>query len=187
MDILYADTETYSPTPIKNGHYRYAEEVEVMLFAYAFNDGEVGVVDFTEGEMLPKKVADALTDPKYLKVFHNSAFDRTVIRSDLGIDIPVNQINDTMVQALSHGMPGSLDKLCGVLGVSLEQAKSDTGKNLIQLFCKPTPKNWKIRRATKETHPEEWKQFIKYAGTDITAMRVIHKKMPWIVTGKQKS
>lgn len=178
MKILYADTETYSTVPIKNGHYRYAEDVEVMLFAYAFDDGDVHVVDFTEGEVLPKKVQDALTDPEYMKVFHNSQFDRTVIREGLGIVIPAEQIHDTMVQALAHAMPGSLDKLCGVLGVPLEQAKSHTGKNLIQLFCKPTPKNWKIRRATKETHPVEWKQFVDYAGSDITAMRVIHKKMP---------
>lgn len=178
MKILYADTETYSTVPIKNGHYRYAEEVEIMLFAYAFGDDDIDVVDFTEGEVLPKRVSDALTDPEYIKVFHNSAFDRTVIRADLGIDIPVEQIHDTMVQALAHGMPGALGKLCGVFGVSLEEAKSDTGKNLIQLFCKPTPKNWKIRRATKETHFAEWKQFITYAGSDIAAMRAIHNKMP---------
>lgn len=178
MKILYADTETYSTVAIKNGHYRYAEEVEIMLFAYAFDDEDVKVVDFTEGEELPEHVKAALVDPDYMKVFHNSAFDRTVIRADLGIDIPTEQIHDTMIQAHAHGLPGSLDKLCAVMGVPLEQAKSNTGKNLIQLFCKPTPKNWKIRRATKETHPVEWQQFIDYAGSDITAMRVIYKKMP---------
>lgn len=178
MKTLYADTETYSPTALKNGHYRYAEDVEVMLFAYAFENDAPVVVDLVQGEEIPQNVIDALTDPDYRKVFHNSAFDRTVIREGLGIDIPTEQIHDTMVQALAHGLPGSLDKLCDVMGVSLKEAKSDTGKNLIQLFCKPTPKNWKIRRATPDTHLAEWKQFVRYAGTDITAMRSIDKKMP---------
>ena len=178
MKILYADTETYSTVPIKHGHYRYSEGVEIMLFAYAFDDDDVSVVDFTEGEFLPKKVVNALTDPTVLKVFHNSAFDRAVIRADMNVVMPINQIYDTMVQALAHALPGALDKLCAVLGVPLEQAKSQTGKNLIQLFCKPTPRNWKIDRATKETHPEDWQEFVDYAGSDITAMREIHKRMP---------
>lgn len=187
MSFLYCDTETYSPTPIKSGHYRYSETVEVMLFAFAFGDDPVQVVDLTANQDLPLNLVEALTDPKYTKVFHNSGFDRTVIREGLGIDIPVAQIHDTMIQALAHGLPGSLEILCGVMGVPLDDAKSKTGKNLINLFCKPSPANWKVRRATRVTHKPEWAQFIEYAGNDIKAMRVIHKKMPmWNYTGFER-
>jgi len=188
MTILYADTETYCEIPIKNGQYRYAEGVEVMLFAYAFDDDAVRVVDFTAGEELPDDVRDALTDPAITKVFHNSSFDRTVIREGLGIDIPVEQIHDTMIQALTHALPGSLGTLCSVMGVPVDEAKDKTGKNLINLFCKPAPKNWKVRRATRLTHKPEWAQFVTYAGNDIKAMRVIHKKMPmWNYRGIERS
>lgn len=33
-------------------------------------------------------------------------------------------------------------------------------------------------RATRETHPEQWRQFLLYAGMDIMAMRACHKAMP---------
>lgn len=187
MDILYADTETYSRIPIKNGHYKYAEDVEIMLFAYAFNDNDVEVIDLTAGEAIPDKVVKAMTDPAYTKVFHNSAFDRTVIREGLGVDIPVSQIHDTMIQALAHGLPGALGSLCEVMAVPLEDAKQATGKNLINLFCSPCPKNWKIERATKDTHPDEWEAFVEYADRDIRAMRVLHKKLPtWNYAGFER-
>lgn len=175
---LFLDTETFSPIPIKNGHYRYAEKVEIMLLAFAFEDEKPQVVDLTQNQTIPKGVYEAMVDPAVVKIFHNSAFDRTVLREGLDIEIPPEQIYDTMVQALAHGLPGSLDKLCSVMGVPVEAAKSASGKNLIQLFCKPTPKNWKIERATFETHPEDWKDFIEYAGRDIEAMRSILGKMP---------
>ena len=187
MEVLYADTETFSSIPIKNGHYKYSEDVEIMLFAYAFNDEDVRVVDLTAGETLPDKVVEALTNPYYTKVFHNSGFDRTVIRAGLDIDIPVSQIHDTMIQALAHGLPGALGTLCEVMSVPLEDAKQATGKNLINLFCSPCPKNWKIDRATKETHPEEWDAFVEYADRDIRAMRVLHKKLPiWNYSGFER-
>jgi DNA polymerase bacteriophage-type len=33
-------------------------------------------------------------------------------------------------------------------------------------------------RATRETHPEEWRRFLVYAGQDIVAMRECHRRMP---------
>ncbi|EDW3313484.1 DNA polymerase, partial [Salmonella enterica] len=70
-----------------------------------------------------------------------------------------------------------------VLGVAADKAKDKEGKALIQLFCKERPKNSKIRRATSKTHPEEWRRFVSYAGSDISAMREIYRKMPrWNLT-----
>ncbi len=65
-----------------------------------------------------------------------------------------------------------------MLGVPTNKAKDKEGKALIQLFCKPRPKNSALRRATGKTHPEEWKRFIAYAGLDIEAMREVHKRLP---------
>ncbi len=185
MQALYLDTETYSDVPIKCGTHRYAEGVEIMLFAYAFGNDPVQVLDLTAGEKLPDNLRDALTDPSVQKVFHNSAFDRTMIRHHFGIDIPVAQIHDTMVQALAHALPGSLGALCDIFGLGADEAKDKEGRALINLFCKPGPKNRKLRRATRETHPEDWQRFIDYAGRDITAMRALMAKMPkWNYTAK---
>jgi DNA polymerase len=83
-------------------------------------------------------------------VIHNSHFDRTVIRHALGIDISTSRIHDTMAQALSHGLPGSLGMLCEILGLPTDKAKDKDGQRLIQIFTKPLGKNRLLRRATRE-------------------------------------
>ena len=178
MRICWSDTETYSETPIRDGTYIYAENAEVMLWAYAFDDGPVKVWDLTTGDPMPEDLAAAIEDPDVTFIFHNSMFDRTVIRYALGIDIPAERIHDTMVMALALSLPGGLSVLCEVLGVPLEESKSLSGRDLIMLFCKPQGKNQKIRRRTRETNPEEWQEFIDYAGSDIKAMRSIYNRLP---------
>ena len=153
ITCLFEDTETFSATSITDGTYAYAADAEVMMFQYAFDNDPVTVIDLTAGEQIPKHVLDAQRDPDVLKVIQNSMFDRTVMRLAMGVEIPVDQIFDTMVCALAHSLPGSLATLCDVLGVDAPDVKDERGAELIQLFCRPRPKNSKIRRATRETHP----------------------------------
>lgn len=189
MSILYADLETFSETPINCGTHRYAEKAEVMLFAYALDDQPVKVWDLTTGQPMPPDLSAALNDPAVMTVWHNGGmFDSVVLRHALNIDLPPERIHDTMVQALAHGLPGSLSDLCDILGVASDKAKDKAGRQLIMLFCKPRPKNSKIRRATRSTHPEEWKRFVSYAGSDISAMREIYRKIPrWNFTPEERA
>jgi DNA polymerase len=178
MTQLWLDTETYCETDIKRGHHRYAEDVEVMLITWALDDEPPQLVDLTQGDAIPAALLEALADPLVEVVMHNSAFDRAVLRHALGVDIPVERVHDTMVRAQLHSLPGSLDKLCAVLRVDANAAKHKAGAGLIQLFCKPRPKNVKLRRATWRTHPEKWEEFCSYALADITAMREVYRKLP---------
>ncbi|EGG5425446.1 DNA polymerase [Salmonella enterica] len=189
LSILYADLETFSETPISCGTHRYAEKAEVMLFAYALDDQPVKVWDLTTGQPMPPDLSAALNDPAVMTVWHNGGmFDSVVLRHALNIDLPPERIHDTMVQALAHGLPGSLSDLCDILGVASDKAKDKAGRQLIMLFCKPRPKNSKIRRATRSTHPEEWKRFVSYAGSDISAMREIYRKIPrWNFTPEERA
>ncbi len=187
-DLLFFDTETFCETPIKSGTRRYAEDAEIMIASYAFGlDGAPGVTDLANGERLPREVQEALRDPYVTIVGHNfGSFDRIVIQEAWGFDIAPSRIHDTMVQALSHGTPGGLDKLCEIFGLTGADAKSEGGKNLIQLFCKPRPKNMKQRRATKATNPGEWQEFLDYARQDIPPMQRLYTMMPdWNYTHKQ--
>jgi len=178
-NILWGDLETYCDIPIKNGTHAYAEGAEVMLFAWALNDEPVSVWDLTAGEPIPSRLRKAIADPYTLLYFHNSHFDRTVLRHAMPELAPdISRWRDTMVQALAYGLPGALAALCEVLGVPQDKAKDKEGKALIQLFCKPRPKNSKLRRANSKTHPEEWKRFVAYAGLDIEAMREVYKRLP---------
>jgi len=83
-----------------------------------------------------------------------------------------------MVQALCHGLPGSLATLCDIFRLDADKAKDKRGRQLIRMFCMPQPANQKLRRKTRETHPAEWAEFIEYAKSDIRSMREIHKKAP---------
>lgn len=182
MTTLFLDTETFCEEPIKSGLHRYAEGVEIMTVQWAFDDGPVSVVEFPNADLI-----QTLVDEADEIVIQNSAFDRTALRHALGVEVPLEKIVDTMVQALAHGLPGSLDKLCTILGVPVDQAKDKAGKQLIQLFCKPRPKNSAIRRATKKTHPVEWGRFVDYARADIPSMRAVHKRLPkWNYPGNAR-
>lgn len=186
-NILWGDLETFCSIPIKNGTHAYAEGVEVMLFAWALGDEPVSVWDLTAGEPIPGRLRKAIADPDTILFFHNSHFDRTVLRHAMPELAPdITRWRDTMVQALAHSLPGALGALCEVLGVPQDKAKDKEGKALIQLFCKPRPKNSKLRRATSKTHPEEWARFVAYAGLDIEAMREVHMRLPkWNYQGTE--
>lgn len=187
MSYLFLDFETFSEADLKKvGSYAYAEHptTEVLICTYAFDDEPVRVWDCTDGSDMPGDLHRALRrlvkpNSRIKMVWHNgSMFDRLIMRHCWGFDIPVSNTIDTMIWAFRHALPGSLDALCEVLGVSADNAKDKRGKALIQRFSKPTPKNYKIRRYTAETHPDEWALFIKYAVSDITAMREVFHKLP---------
>lgn len=172
---LWLDTETYSATPIKSGTYRYAADAEVMLLAWAVDDGPVLVEDLTAASVSREFVA-ALREAHEVWA-HNAQFDRAVLAT-AGLVAPLDRWRCTMVQALAHSLPGSLDALCTILRVPQDKAKLRVGKDLVRLLCQPRPANIKLRRATRETHPVEWRRFMDYAGADIEAMREVHRRLP---------
>lgn len=184
MTTLWLDLETYCETPITHGTYRYAEGAEVLLIAYAFDDEPVRVLDITAGDSLD--IVQLLIDSADRVVIHNSNFDRTVLRCN-GIHIPLEKLDDTMAQALAHSLPASLGTLCDVLGVPQDKAKDKAGGKLIHLLTKPRPRNVKLRRATRETHPEEWAAFVEYARLDVDAMRDVSRRLPrWNNSGGER-
>lgn len=193
LERLFLDTETFSGVDLKKvGAYAYAEHptTEIMICTYAIDEGRVQTWDATESPKMPselRKALRAVVRKKAKIVMANGLlFDRLVIREKWGIDLPVCQIEDTMIMAFRHALPGSLDMQCQVLGVDAEHAKDKAGKALIKRFCKPTPKTYKVRRYTRETHPEEWAKFLKYARFDIIAMREVYWRIPdWGNTPKE--
>jgi DNA polymerase len=180
MRIVYGDTETYSECDLtKCGSARYAEDpsTEITIAQWAVDDGEPHVWDCT-AHGRPQPFIDLLLAPDTLLVFHNAAFDMVVMRAAWGLDIPPEKFLDTMVKGLAHGLPGSLDKIGQIVGLAADQAKDKRGRELIQLFAKPRPKNSKLRRATRETHPKEWDEFLSYSRQDVVAMRAIDQRLP---------
>lgn len=174
---LWTDIETYSEVSIRDGTDNYSRAAEIMLWAYAVDDAPVQVWDVTAGEAMPRELREALADESTLVVAHNAAFEASVFLHS-GYSITPSRYRCTMAQALAHGLPGALDKLCEIFGIGEDKAKLKDGNQLVQLFCKPQPKGRKLRRATRATHPTEWARFIQYCGNDVEAMRAIARKMP---------
>jgi len=187
----FHDLETFSDRDLKTyGTHAYAERAEVLLWAYALEDEPVRVWDVTADPKPPAALLEILQRPDTRHVWHNGGmFDRTILKHAqpaLHAMIPEAAWWDTMVQAYTHALPGALEILCDVMNVPMDKRKLKTGKGFIQLFCKPRPKNQTLRRATRQTHPQEWAEFVEYAGHDIEAMRVIHRKMPtWNYSGEE--
>jgi len=183
MTILWFDCETYSECDLKSaGTHVYAEHpsTEITVAQWAIDDGEPMVCDCTEPapHLMPAPLVALLKDPTITVIAHNSMFDRTLLRHCWGIDVPVERWQDTMIQAMAHGLPGSLDKIGQIVGLEASHAKDKRGRELIQLFCKPRAKNSTLRRATRETHPEQWAEFLEYSRQDIVAMRAISQRLP---------
>lgn len=177
--LLFCDLETYSDIPITCGAHRYAEAAEILLFAWASGDHPVEVWDCTTSAPMPDLLRDALENPQVMTVWHNGGmFDTLILRQVMGIDLPLARVHDTQVQALAHGLPGSLNTLCHLLDIPTEQAKNKDGRQLIHLFCKPRAANCLLRRASRDTHPEEWQHFMDYARQDTEAIRSLFRRMP---------
>jgi DNA polymerase len=196
MRELSIDIETYSSVDlIKCGVYKYVDspDFEILLFAYAWDDEPVQIIDFAQGEGLPEEVLKGLYDENILKTAYNANFERTCIGRHLYINEMIIGINEvepddftlspeqwrcTSVHALTLGLPGNLDGVAK--SMNLEVQKDAAGKNLIKYFsvpCKPTKVNGGRTRNFPEHAPEKWEQFKAYCIQDVEVERAIKKKI----------
>lgn len=180
---LIIDIETYSGVDIKKtGAFKYVEspDFEILLIAYAWNDGPVRVLDLTDPfahEELPD-VVSGIFDPDTVKVAHNSAFERAALSKHLGRDLPPEEWEDTMVLCAMNGLPMSLEAAGAAL--MLEEQKMDAGKRLIAYFCKPckpTVSNGGRTRNLREHAPAKWADFIEYCRRDVEVEQTIYYRL----------
>jgi DNA polymerase len=182
-DVLSIDVETYSSIDIKtSGAYKYCEapDFQILLFAYAFNDEEIKIVDFMNDEILPIKVSEALTNKNIIKTAFNANFERNSIRNYLGIPTPPEEWQCTMIKGLTMGLPGSLDMVSKAMHFEEDKQKMKEGKALIQYFCKPckpTKANDGRTRNLPEHDMEKWNIFKTYCIQDVEVERDIRNKL----------
>lgn len=173
---LYIDIETYSSVDIGAcGAYKYiaSPDFEILIVGYAFDDGEVVIVDLAQGEKLPAEFIQALTDPTIIKHAHNAVFERLSFKR-IGLDVPAKNWRCTMVKAAYCGLPLSLKDVSKTL--DLKDKKLDTGTMLIKYFscpCKPTKINRGRTRNYPKHAPEKWELYKEYNKYDVLAEREI--------------
>lgn len=120
--ILYGDLETYHPesNALRSGSHVYAQGCEVMLLAWAVDDGPVCVWDLTTGAPMPAALREELEAREVRILLLNAAFDRACLREALGLALPISRWWCSMAHAHLHSLPGGLDKLCEVLRLPQE-------------------------------------------------------------------
>ena len=179
---LFVDIETYSGTEIKGGAFKYMEDpaFEILLIAYALDDGPVQMIDLAgsvdRAEL--ETFIEFLTNPDVVKVAHNSAFERGAFTRWLGIDMPPEQWEDTMIMAAMNGLPMSLDEAGAAL--QLRDQKIKEGTLLINYFCKPckpTIANGGRTRNFPEHAPDKWERFAEYCRRDVEVCQAIYQKL----------
>ena len=167
--ILSIDIETvFSKDLSKCGVYSCCQDKEfhILLFAYAFDNEEVKIIDFTKNEKLPKEVLEALLDDNIIKSAFNANFERICISAYLNLYLSPKSWKCSQVHALSLGLPPSLERVGDVL--CLKNKKLKSGKNLIKFFNKGnSPKDY----------PQKWEEFKNYCIMDVKCEREIREKL----------
>ena len=178
--VLSIDLETFSDIDLSScGVYRYVEgDFHILLFAYAFDDEDVRVVDMACGEELPQEVQDAIFDETVIKAAWNAQFERTCLSRYFGNQLSPDSWQCSMVWAASLSLPLKLKTAAEVLKTG--EQKDDAGERLIKYFsvpCKPTKTNGGRTRNLPEHAPEDWELFKSYCMQDVRTERDIRHKL----------
>ena len=201
MKTLSLDLETYSDVNLaKCGVYKYAESqaFEILLFGYAVDGGAVQVIDLAQGETIPEKILDALTDDTVTKWAFNANFERVCLsrylpdlwrsldpfhdRHSLSKDC-ARFLNPagwkcSMVWSAYMGLPLSLEGVGAVL--NLDNQKMKEGRDLIRYFCVPckeTKTNGGRTRNLPSHAPDKWNLFKSYNKRDVEVEMAIQERL----------
>ena len=182
MHKLSIDLETFSSAPIgKTGAYRYIDspDFEILLFAYALDNGPVTVIDVANGEAVPEWLVEALHSPEYIKTAYNAPFEIGCLSKVYGPMEP-SQWRDTMLHGLYAGYTAGLDATGRALGLPEDKQKLNTGKALIRYFCvpcRPTKSNGGRTRNLPHHDPDKWRLFKEYNAQDVVTEMEIAKRL----------
>lgn len=182
MKHLNIDIETFSDVDIgKCGLYKYCDidAFQILLFAYAYDFGQVHVVDLMSGQIIPAQVVMDLHDPNIIKHAYNAAFEITCLNR-AGYQTPPDQWRCTMLHGLYLGYPAGLARLGEALGLPEDKRKMAAGKALIRYFClpcKPTKRNGGRTRNLPKHDPAKWKTFKAYNAQDVVTEMADYQRL----------
>ena len=139
--VLFRDYETRGMLPLdKVGVHRYAadHQTEVLCCAFAVDDGPVKL--WKPGDGIPVEFREAASNPNWIVVAHNAAFEMAIEelllapRYDWPL-IPLERQRCTLAMASTLALPGKLEKLADVL--ELSHRKDVAGHRLMLAMSKP--------------------------------------------------
>ena len=194
--VLAIDIETFSNVSLPSaGVYRYADDpsFEILLFAYAFDDEEVQIIDLASGEKLPVHIVEAIFDKNVIKTAFNAQFERVCLSKHFGTRLDPEGWHCTMVHALTLGLSGGLDQVAKAIDLPQDKQKMWEGKNLIRLFSVPRKRTVtntnqltlitgkhspeEYYRYGPQDKPREWERFREYCIQDVVVERELRRRL----------
>lgn len=182
MEHLSIDIETKSSVDIgKAGLYRYAQsdDFEILLLAYRHGNEDVQIIDLAQGEKIPDKIVEDLSNPEIVKHAYNAAFEWYCLNK-AGYKTPLCQWKCTMIHGLYCGYTAGLDATGKAIGLPQDKRKLATGKALIRYFCapcKPTKNNGHRTWNFPKHAPEKWELFKEYCKQDVVTESAILRRL----------
>jgi len=206
----YVDLETYSNIDItRAGLYKYTQSpaFEILLIAWAIDDGPVQIIDLAQGED-PEPFLKVLHDPDTLFHSYNAAFEAQCFKvwcERRGVGYPsIGDWRCTMAHGLYCGYPAGLAAIGEAMGLPQDKKKLGVGAALIRRFCVPQKEKalplldgldgrgasakagdrpyggeTTLAKVRRWTRaePEKWKLFKDYCKQDVETAREIEKRL----------
>ena len=194
---LSVDIETYSDVDIKKaGLYKYAQSpaFEVLLIAWAVDDGPVQIIDLVKGDD-PEPFINLWRANDVLWHAYNAAFEHYCLNVWAARHgLPQKAIGDwhcTMAHGLYCGYTAGLGITGEAMGLPQDKRKLGIGAALIRRFCVPQKEKpkplidgmlteedslTKVRRVIA-AEPEKWNLFKEYCKQDVETERTIERRL----------
>ena len=199
---LHVDIETYSDVDItKAGLYKYVQSpaFDILLIAWALDDGPVAVIDLAEPDQFTesglREFLHWLYDRDTALLAYNAAFEHYCINEWIRRNrdrlaaltgghpvatIPAGDWRCVMAHSMYCGYPAGLAAAGEAMGLPQDKKKLSIGSALIRLFCVPHkpdlihPEPW--RMAPKDD-PGKWLLFKSYCPQDVETEREIENRL----------
>lgn len=182
---IHIDFETRSKIDlVRQGVYRYAmdESTDVLCVAFGLGQSEVQVFD-----TLPLHIIDTLKQrikEGCLFFAFNANFERQLWRHVFAKkyqlpDIPVSQWRCVAAQAMSCGLPASLDGVANALDLGIQ--KDAKGARLINKYSKPLANGMFMPLIGQDKL-----DFLSYCKRDVEIERELSARVPFLSAYEQK-
>jgi DNA polymerase bacteriophage-type len=191
ITCLFWDVESRSTVRLDDaGAWRYAADptTEILCIGYAIDDGDPRI--WIPGDPIPTEFVEAATNPNWLLVAHNDAFERAIETRILNPRygwplIPLVRRRCTMAASLANALPGKLENVCAALGLPGKDAE---GHRVMLKMAKP-------RRPRKGEDPngiywhdipELRARLYTYCKRDVEVERALYRRLKPLSAAERK-
>jgi len=191
---IFGDFETRSAAKLTGkdsvGAWRYSidKSTSPICLSYAFGMSEPEL--WVQGQPQPKRLREAILDGARFHGWNSMSFERAIFMNQMytklgWVQPKLDQYYDTMSDALTLALPGSLDECGKALGIT--NLKDSKGKKLITKLCTPISSGSKqgLFRTFDEFRNDYIDLFL-YCKQDVRAEREIYTALPYHVTGDER-